>query len=149
MSRILPSLYMVELSVSDWSAALSWYATVLDVEPVLRDDTNCFALFQTGSGRLALKAGLPPAANVLLVLEVADLAVELVRLAGRNIVAENGVKASGEGYRRAMLADPDGNRVCLFQWHSSETPADSSGPLQSANRQFRAGSACSDRKEGL
>ena len=39
---------------------------------------------------------------------------ELDRLAASNIVPESAVKVSAEGYRRAIVRDPDGYRICLF-----------------------------------
>jgi catechol 2,3-dioxygenase-like lactoylglutathione lyase family enzyme len=72
-----------------------------------------FALFDAGSGRLALKAGEPAPGGVLLALEVDDLAGWVARLGAR---VEGPVKDSEEGYRRARLHDPDGYEIALFEW---------------------------------
>ena len=119
------TLYLVELTVSDWPAALAWYAEVLGVQPALRVEGDRFALFQAGPSRLALKQGQARAGSVLLTLEVADLAAKLASLESRGIRPEGPVKTSPEGYRRAMLRDPDGHRLSLFEWcdPSGRTPA--------------------------
>ena len=60
--------------------------------------------------------GGPVAAGVKLHLCVADLDAEVERLRGIGVVPDGAVKASGEGYRRARFADPDGVPVVLFEW---------------------------------
>lgn len=92
---------MTELGVSDFPAAVKWWAGVLSREPTLRDDANGFALFEVADGRLALKRGSPVGGTVH--FEVEDLP------AGE-------VKESDEGYHRVKMTDPDGNTAVLFVW---------------------------------
>ncbi len=113
MSR---GLAFVELTVADWPAAVAWYRDVLGLEVVLRDDVNRFALLGTGPGRVALKAGPSQPGGVLLAFEVADLAAEAGRLARHGVTPEGDLRASPEGYRRLLACDPDGYRICLFDW---------------------------------
>lgn len=110
------TLFMVELRVPDWPTAVAWYADVLGLGVVLRDEAARFALLGADGGRLALKEGPAEAGSVTLHFEVADLDAELARLAGRGIVPESPAKASPEGYRRAFVRDPAGHRVGLFAW---------------------------------
>jgi predicted enzyme related to lactoylglutathione lyase len=140
MSRTPPALYLVELTVGDWPAAVAWFGAVLDVSPRSFPGSEPYALFETASGRVALKRGAPHPGGILLALEVEDLTAELDRLAGRGIVPAEPPKVSAEGYRRAMLHAPDGHRVSLFEWlpRSTAGPADFTGPLQPTNRQFPA-----------
>jgi catechol 2,3-dioxygenase-like lactoylglutathione lyase family enzyme len=106
-------LYMTELVVSDFAAAVAWYRDRLGLRLLLLDGPNRFALLQgADSGRLALKAGVPRPGGVALHFEVADLAAELARLGAADLV----VKESAEGYREAFLTDPDGYAVGLFEW---------------------------------
>jgi catechol 2,3-dioxygenase-like lactoylglutathione lyase family enzyme len=105
-------VYMVELAVADPAASLRFYRDRLGLPVELHDEVNGFALLTAG-GRLALKRGTP-GGGATVHLEVADLEAELARLGEP---AE--VKASAEGYRRAVLRDPDGYRVVLFAWDRS------------------------------
>jgi catechol 2,3-dioxygenase-like lactoylglutathione lyase family enzyme len=95
-------LYMTELTVSDFPAAVEWWSRLLGCGPSLRDDAGGFALFEVSGGRVALKCGANPGGGTVH-FEVDELP------AGE-------VKASDEGYRRVKLTDPDGNVAVLFQW---------------------------------
>src|SRR5437870_843517 len=109
-------LYFVELTVADWSRSVQWYRQVLRLELVLCDEHERFALLRAGTGRIALKAGSPTPGTVLLTLAVDDLTAALHRLAAFGIQPEGPCKVHSEGYRRAQLRDPDGYRLCLFEW---------------------------------
>ena len=100
---------MTELAVADLDASLHFYRDRLGLAVELMDAANGFALLHAG-GRLALKHG-PPSGGATVHLEVADLDAELRRLG-----EPADIKASAEGYRRAVLPDPDGHRVVLFAW---------------------------------
>lgn len=113
---MIQALYMVELSVADWPAATAWYRDVLGLTPVLTDAARQFVLFAVGGGRLALKAGTPEPGNTLVVFEVADLDALLARLAEQQVESEGPMTSSAEGYRRAIVRDADGHRLCLFEW---------------------------------
>jgi catechol 2,3-dioxygenase-like lactoylglutathione lyase family enzyme len=102
-------LYMAELAVRDLAASLHFYRDRLGLPVELLDEANGFALLHAG-GRLALKHGTP-GGGVTVHLEVADLGAEVTRLG-----ESADIKASPEGYRRAVLRDPDGYRVVLFEW---------------------------------
>jgi catechol 2,3-dioxygenase-like lactoylglutathione lyase family enzyme len=109
-------LYLVQLTVTDWPASLAWYRDRLGLAVVLVDERNGFGLLQAGPVRLALKAGTPEPGTVRLTFEVDGLDAELDRLAARGILPEQPVQASPEGYRQALLRDPDGYQLCLFEW---------------------------------
>jgi catechol 2,3-dioxygenase-like lactoylglutathione lyase family enzyme len=117
---MIRDLSFVELTVADWPAAVAWYRDTLGLELVLRVDADRFALLRAGSGRVALKAGLPLPGSVLLSFEVDDLPRELERLAELGVCPEEPLKASSEGYRRVILRDPDGYRLCLYDWRTRE-----------------------------
>jgi predicted enzyme related to lactoylglutathione lyase len=124
-------LYLVELAVSDWPAAVAWYADALGLEVTLRDEANRFALLAAGQGRLALKAGEPAPGSTRLTFEVDDLDAALARLARHGAAADGPVKVSAEGYRRAHVRGPDGQRLCLFEWAAPSSLAHrGGGPLQ-------------------
>lgn len=113
------NLYMIELSVADWPLAVAWYRDTLGLKLLNHSETDRFALFEAGATRLALKQmekDTPNGTGVLLAFEVSNLDAELNRLAGLGIVSESPVKISPEGYRQAIIRDPDGYRLCLFEW---------------------------------
>jgi hypothetical protein len=83
---------------------------------VLRVDADGFALFAAGPSRVALKAGEPHPGGAMLAFEVDQLDAWLVRLARHGVAPEGPVKTSPEGYCRALLRDPDGHEVSLFEW---------------------------------
>jgi catechol 2,3-dioxygenase-like lactoylglutathione lyase family enzyme len=107
------NLYFVELRVRDWSASVVWYRDVLGLELLLHDESHSFALFAAGGARLALKAGEPCPGGSSITFEVDDLSAWVERLGAR---IEGPIKSSPEGYRRALLRDPDGYEITLFEW---------------------------------
>jgi catechol 2,3-dioxygenase-like lactoylglutathione lyase family enzyme len=117
---MITNLYLVQLHVADWPAAVAWYRDVLGLPLALHDEANRFALFAIGTGRLALKEGTPTPGDVLVTFEVDDLDAMVQRLANAGVALDGAVKVSPEGYRRILLRDPDGHRLELFEWLRSE-----------------------------
>ncbi len=115
---MIRSLYMVELTVADWPAAVAWYRDTLGLEVQLLDEAHRFALLKAGSARVALKEGQPEPGSVLLTFEVADLPTVLERLIAPGVEVESPITDSAEGYRRAIIRDREGYRLCLFAWRS-------------------------------
>lgn len=108
-------LFMIELEVSHLPTSLEWYRDRIGLGVEIYDAANGFALLNSPGGRLALKRGTPSPAGVLLHFRVADLAVELSQLLAEGVRLLSPIKASDEGYRRAIVADPDRYRICLFE----------------------------------
>jgi predicted enzyme related to lactoylglutathione lyase len=115
---MIRGLYFVQLAVADWPAAVAWYRDVFGLRLAFRNDADRFALFDAGGCRVALKHGAPEPGSALLTFEVDDLPAALARLAGHGVVPEAPAETSPEGYRRALLRDPDGYRLCLFDWNA-------------------------------
>jgi predicted enzyme related to lactoylglutathione lyase len=113
---MIRALTFVELTVADWPAAVAWYRDVFGLEVLLRAEADRFALLGAGGTRLALKGGEPHPGTVLLTFEVDDLPAELQRLAALGVTPAAPLKASAEGYRRALLRDPEGYALCLYDW---------------------------------
>ena len=108
-------LFMVELAVADWALSVTWYRDRLGLRVTLWDEANLFALLEAvGGGRIALKAGAPQPGGVTVHFQVTDLTAEMTRM---GITAET--KTSPEGYRRAVVPDPDGYAIVLFEWVSA------------------------------
>lgn len=113
------TLYMVEIAAADFDASVTWYRDVLQLVVELIDERNRFALLRGESGgRLAIKQGVPVRDGVRLHFLVPDLVAALDRLHELRIAIEEPPKASSEGYRRAVILDPDGNPISLFEWTS-------------------------------
>jgi catechol 2,3-dioxygenase-like lactoylglutathione lyase family enzyme len=107
------TFFMTEIAVADFDASLAWYRDRLGLQVEHLDAANRFVLLRAeGGGRLALKAGTPSPDGVILHFEVRNLDAELVRF---DAITEP-LKASDEGYRRAVVRDPDGYVVGLFEW---------------------------------
>jgi catechol 2,3-dioxygenase-like lactoylglutathione lyase family enzyme len=109
-------LYLVELTVADWPAALAWYRDRLGLAVVLIDEPNRYALLGAGPARIALKAGAPSPGTTKLTFQVSSLDAELQRLADRGLTPSAPPKVSPEGYRSVRLTDPDGHQLELFEW---------------------------------
>lgn len=107
---------MTEIAVADFAASVAWYRDRLGLTVELLDAANRFALLRgRDGGRLALKVGTPTAAGVRLHFKVDDLEGELARLAAAGVLPDGPTKTSPEGYRRAVVRDPDGYPVTLFE----------------------------------
>ncbi|MCS6852237.1 MAG: hypothetical protein NZ700_13825 [Gemmataceae bacterium] len=117
---MIRNLYMTELRLADWPAAVVWYRDCLGLELERCDAEGQFALFRVGAGRVALKAGAPEPGSSLLVFQVDDLAAELRRLEAHGITPCGPVKTSPEGYTRAILVGPEGQRLALFAWSQKD-----------------------------
>jgi predicted enzyme related to lactoylglutathione lyase len=115
----LVNFYMVELPVADFAAMRGWLRDVLGLRETRVDEANGFAMWEWApGGRLAIKRSgqAPLASSCLIHLEVIDLRVTLVRLAALGVRPTDPIKTSDEGYRRAIIASPEGHRFCLFEW---------------------------------
>ncbi len=112
-------LYLIELTVRDWPASVSWYRDRLGLAVLLTDEPNQFALLAAGPARIAIKAGLPVPGSATITFLVSNLEGELSRLAAQGITPLGPIRSSPEGYRIARFHDPDGYRLDLFEWAKS------------------------------
>ncbi len=113
---------MVEPTVSELPRSIAWYSDVFGLELTLLDEANGFALLEGGAGRISLKRGTPVIGGVRVHFEVRDLDEELARIAIFGVLPVSAIKSSAEGYRRAVLHDPDGYEIALFEWVKPESP---------------------------
>ena len=109
------NLSFVELIVSDWHHSVHWYGEIFGCEQVPPTEEGKFALFQLGTGRVALKKGDPKPGNGLIAVEVPDLQAVVDRFTAKGIQPIEPLKQSDEGYRRVIYHDPDGHRISLFE----------------------------------
>ena len=111
-------LYMTELSVTDIAKSLAWYRDKLGLHVRVNDTDKKYVQFDAG-GQLSLRehhdTGKVDSQSIVY-FEVENLTAELARLSKLNIVPDDDTTESEEGYRRAILRDPDGHRIGLFEW---------------------------------
>jgi catechol 2,3-dioxygenase-like lactoylglutathione lyase family enzyme len=110
------ALYFVEITVTNWILALAWYKDMLGLEEVQMVEADQFALLRAGQAQLALKGGEAMPGTMQLTFEVEDLEQALQHLAAWGVTLESPLQTSPEGYRDVVIRDPDGYRVCLFDW---------------------------------
>ncbi|HMP02233.1 MAG TPA: VOC family protein [Gemmatales bacterium] len=122
-----PRLTMVELAVADSERSAAWYRQHLGLRVLLRQPEEGYALLDAGGARLALKqvapgpTGMVPVSSggvgrAMLLFEVADVAKELERLTAVGAAVIKPLRRSLEGYRRAVVADPDGHWLTLYDF---------------------------------
>ncbi len=112
----IKSLDFVEIRVSNWPLAMAWYKDVLGLEVVQLVEEDQFALLRAGSSQIALKGGEARPGTVQLTFEVEDLEKAVKELTTLGVPLDSPLQSSPEGYRDVILSDPDGYRVCLFDW---------------------------------
>jgi predicted enzyme related to lactoylglutathione lyase len=112
------TLFMVEIRVAKWRAAIEWYSNVLGLELVLVDEANSFALLAAGEARVSLRSASAPGdrAAVRLVFEVADLEAERDRLVKHGVAVGAIQENAAEKFRFLKFKDPEGTPIRLFSW---------------------------------
>lgn len=119
-------LDLVEVNVSDWAAAVEWYRTAFDLDVAYEDEEHrwCELAFVRGGPRFALREladvqhGTPAPFTLSLEVESVDAALDQLR--GRGVEVRSEVKEAqrptGQRYRWANIADPEGNTLRVFEW---------------------------------
>jgi predicted enzyme related to lactoylglutathione lyase len=102
------------IPVADRDAAVDWYTRLADGPPDLIPNEDEAAWRLTETGWIYVIAGTLRAGSALCTLLVDDLDTFLAGLAERGIVADS-VETIGGGVRRAIVTDPDGNRLNVGQ----------------------------------
>ena len=117
------ALFAVELRTCAWAEMVAWYRRVLQLAVLARVDDDAYALLGDGGGRLSILGrdeAAPTSRRWSLAFEVGDLEAVLARgaLSGQPPATP---RQHAEGYREAVLTDPDGNRVRVFQWPANDS----------------------------
>lgn len=117
------TLFMTELHTADPDRIARWYAEVLGLRILLRDEPKGFVLLEApGGGRLALKRSDEGRRGCRLVFQVDDPDADRVRLQGLGVSVSEPSDNTEEHYREVRLVDPEGTPITLFAWSSrSET----------------------------
>jgi catechol 2,3-dioxygenase-like lactoylglutathione lyase family enzyme len=98
--------------VRDRDAAFAWYERLLDAGPDFRphDDE---AVWRVAGGWIYVVLDPERAGRALVTLLVDDLDARLAALAGRGIAPGPVETLAGGATRRAVVVDPDGNRIAF------------------------------------
>jgi catechol 2,3-dioxygenase-like lactoylglutathione lyase family enzyme len=120
---------MIQLRVANFERSLVWYRDVLGLTVLLRQSEEGFALLDLGGVRLALKRrmstapdALPVSEGPMLMFAVANATTAVAHLAASGTPIIKPLEANLEGYRRAIVADPDGYPIALFDFVSPSGP---------------------------
>ena len=116
-----PRLFMTELRVNDWSAAVRWYTETLELPLILIDEPQGFALLgDPTNGQLALKktseTQWESPTRVRLVFKVDDLEACYRRLKLKGVDIGDVTINDREHYREVRLLGPEGILITLFDW---------------------------------
>jgi predicted enzyme related to lactoylglutathione lyase len=104
--------------VAELHAALAWYEELLGGPPDLVPNESERMWRLTDGGWVYVVADAERAGSGLLTLIVDDLDAQLAELEGRGIKAGE-IEAISETTRKAVIVDPDGNRITLGEDVSS------------------------------
>jgi predicted enzyme related to lactoylglutathione lyase len=120
-------LMMVELYARNWTGVVDWYRHTLGLRVLLRVDEDGYALLEADGVQLAIKALDGPnksygedKSRPTLYFLVPDLEAELRRLSEQGVPLVKPLKVTAENYRRVVIADPEGQPICLFDWIKQE-----------------------------
>jgi predicted enzyme related to lactoylglutathione lyase len=111
---------LVTIAAIDWAATLSFYQDLLQQAPqALQPDR--YAEFRLADCTIALYAPrtteppIPqPYPSLSLCLHVKDLTRAIAHLQAMHIAIPSGIQHSGHG-REIYIADPNGNRIILYE----------------------------------
>ncbi|MEW4451519.1 VOC family protein [Bremerella sp. JC817] len=113
-------LFAIEIRTTQWRTMVQWYSAALGMKSSVRSDDDGYALLVGRGWRLAILArddvDQRNHSTISLAIEVEDLAsaqAHIVPLLS-DTLAE--IESSDEGFLQWAIADPDGNRIKLFQF---------------------------------
>lgn len=119
---------IIQLPARDWQSLVNWYRDILGLKVLIRVEEDGYALLDAGKVQLAIKRHENAETNgqhehgPKLYFAVHNLDEELQRLSDLGVNILKPMKVTSENYRRAVIADPEGQRICLFDWHKTEEP---------------------------
>jgi catechol 2,3-dioxygenase-like lactoylglutathione lyase family enzyme len=109
---------------SDLTRALRFYADLLGLSVISRDEYGCFLEAGGTEVRLSLVDAVPSGPGTVLGWRVPDVAATAAWLEGLGVAIEHidgrgqdaaGIWASADGARLAWFRDPDGNLLSLLE----------------------------------
>lgn len=111
---------MASVTVRNWKAAVTWYQDMLGLIPSgLHEDQFCFMTFPQGDAVIALdgtQSVRGKRGNWYPVVEVDDLRATVAELKRRGVRLSREITSSAEGFRTAVVLDPEDNEIQLFDY---------------------------------
>ncbi|PQO41741.1 VOC family protein [Blastopirellula marina] len=113
-------LFAIEIRTAQWQPMLMWYTAALKMDCRLRSEEDGYALLTGEQWRISLlqlQDDQPRDRSAIsLAIEVENL--DLVQRHVREYLPEpiDPIQKSDEGFLQWTIADPDGNRIKLFQF---------------------------------
>jgi len=117
-------IQIITLRVDNWPEMVDYYQNRLKLTLKFADLPNQYAMFDTGTVRLAIEGAVKPAyakrpdrPGAMVNFEVTDLSTALASLRDHGVEALTEVR-HGPGYDYVAVDDPEGNEHIIFQ-HAS------------------------------
>ena len=119
-SEIAVELFAIEIRTAQWQPMVLWYASALEMKVAVRSEEDGYALLVGEGWRISLlqlEEDEPRDRSAIsLAIEVEDLETTVDRVRPYLTSPADPVAHSEEGFLQWSVADPDGNRVKLFQF---------------------------------
>lgn len=110
-----PALNQITLPANDYAVSVAFYRQ-LGLTQIVDSPDNGYARFEAANGvTLSIHVGDGAAGGATAYLESGALDAWVAYLARRGVQFEQMPKDEDWGWREARLADPAGNRLCLYQ----------------------------------
>ncbi|MBN8845116.1 MAG: bifunctional hydroxymethylpyrimidine kinase/phosphomethylpyrimidine kinase [Sphingomonadales bacterium] len=110
-----PALNQITLPANDYGVSVAFYRQ-LGLKQIVDSPDNGYARFEAANGvTLSIHVGDGSAGGATAYLESGALDAWVAYLARRGVQFEQMPKDEEWGWREARLADPAGNRLCLYQ----------------------------------
>ena len=110
-----PALNQITLPANDYAASVAFYKQI-GLKQIVDSPDNGYARFEAANGvTLSIHVGDGAAGGVTAYLESGALDAWVAYLARRGVRFDQMPKDEEWGWREARLADPAGNRLCLYQ----------------------------------
>lgn len=113
-------LFAIEIRTTQWQPMILWYTTALKLKSAVRSEEEGYALLAGRGWRLSLLQMLEEEVRdrsaISLALEVGDIEAARDHITTYLTEPAEAIETSDEGFRQWTIADPDGNRIKLFQF---------------------------------
>jgi hydroxymethylpyrimidine/phosphomethylpyrimidine kinase len=110
-----PAINHISVPTKDIAAAIAFYKQ-MGLTQIVDSQENSYARFEAANGiTLSLQGGCAQSGGTTIYLESGALDAWVAYLARRGVRFDQMPKDEAWGWREAHLADPDGNRICLYQ----------------------------------
>lgn len=110
-----PAINQISVPAKDLAVSVAFYRQ-MGLTQIVHSPENSYARFEAANGvTLSLQGGCAISGGTTVYLESGALDAWVAYLARRGVRFDQMPKDEAWGWREAHLADPDGNRICLYQ----------------------------------